>query len=145
MDNFLKITVAALTGLALFRSSGLAPSQSPLETLGRLPPVDRLEEVDFELLWVDASGLVVLEGPKRTRIVPMPLQEALLGLSQEWTKHLIDESSIGAGTGTAELWIKKSAIKLSRPTSTWAFRGGAPVRTLKVVLHSGRHLWGVLP
>jgi hypothetical protein len=145
VEHTLKIAVAALTGLALLRSSGSVYPQPPLETLGYLPPIDSLEEKDFEMLWVDSSGLVVIEGPKRTRIVPMKLQEALRGLPSEWAKYSIDESSIGAGAGTGEVWIRKSAIKTSKPTSTWAFRSGAPVRTLKVVLRSGRHLWGVLP
>lgn len=144
MEDGIKLALATLTGLALFRS--MAESRAEVEpSLGPFRPVAPSEEGEFELLWVDAEGRSVLEGPKRTRLVPMPVGRVLMGLSRTWVYFLIDEASTGSGTGTAELWICKDAISKTVPSSTWAFHRGRPLRTNKVLLRSGRSIVGVLP
>ncbi len=144
MDDPIKIAIATLTGIALFR--GMSESRGPLApSMGPLPAVSRAEEGQFELLWVDEQGRAVLEGPKRTRVVPMSIDEALAGLSRRWNRYLIDEASSGSGAGTALLWVRADAISKVTQSSTWAFHRGEPRRTSILHLRSGRQIVGVMP
>lgn len=139
-----RLFLAALTGIALLRTlSPGSESKSLLPTLGRLKILEPHEEAEFELMWADAAG-TVLEGQFRTRIVPQSIPEVLSSLTTEWEKLIVDESSTGAGDGTVELWVRKSAVRKRKISSTWAFRSGRPIRTSKIILRSGRQIWGVL-
>lgn len=144
MEDGIKLALATLTGLALFRSMTESKPE-PERSLGPLRVVEPSEEMQFELLWVDPEGRAVLEGPRRTRLVPVSIDRVLMGLSRTWVRYLVDEASTGSGTGTAELWICKDAIKKQIQSSTWAFHRGRPLRTTTVVLFSGRSIVGVLP
>lgn len=140
-----KIIAAAVTGWALLQST-VRQGRQDIGSMGPVRPVSPAEEDQFELLWADTDGRSVLEGPGRTRVVPMPVPEVLRGLSTEWRRFLVDESSTkGQGTGTVELWVRRRAILRSVPSSTWAFRNGQPVRTLTLKLASKRQISGVLP
>lgn len=145
MEDGIKLALATLTGIALFRSA--FEGQPPLPpSMGPLPAVSRSEEGQFELLWEDKElGRVVLEGQRRTRLLPPPVEEVLAGLSRRWVRFLIDEASSGSGTGTAILWVRADAVKKVSPSSTWAFHQGEPKRTSTLILFSGRHISGVLP
>lgn len=144
MDDGIKLVAAALTGWALLQSLQSSGPRTP-PSMGPFKAVSEAEEPSFELLWTDAEGRSVFEGPGRTRIVPLPLPEVLRGLSTEWRRYLVDESATRSGTGTTELWVRQKAVLRTSESSTWAFRGGRPVRTLVLHLASKRQIHGVLP
>lgn len=144
MEDGIKLALATLTGLALLRSASEGGHASPT-SMGPLPAIGRSEEGQFELLWADdESGRSVLEGPSRTRLVPMTVGEVLAGLSQEWTRYLVDEASSGSGTGTGVLWVRRGAVRKVTPSSIWAYHRGEPKRTSVLHLLSGRQIVGVL-